>query len=152
MENQGRGRKGRPRENSQLPPMFDPQAFIEAIGAAVAIIVQASVVAATIARTSATVGQGFQAHHPPMYMGGGDLIVRTTLATEREVDDTRSICDMGASVKRKENQYSSSSMKKQKTFVSHGSQGQGQARAFSQSGQVTCYYGHQPGHMKPDCP
>ena len=48
------------------------------IGAAVAIIIQASAVAATIARTSATMGQGgmsnfqgFQAHHPPTYMGGG---------------------------------------------------------------------------------
>ena len=43
--------------------------------------------AATIVRTSATVGQGgtsnfhrFQAHHPPTYMGGGDSMVRTTLA------------------------------------------------------------------------
>ena len=55
---------------------------------------------ATIAWTSATVGQrgtsnlqGFQAHHPPTYMGGGDF--------EREVDDTRSIRDMGAGAKRK---------------------------------------------------
>ena len=37
--------------------MFDTQAFIEAIGATVAIIAQASAMAATIARTSATVGQ-----------------------------------------------------------------------------------------------
>ena len=58
MENRGRGRRGCPRDNSQPPPVFDPQAFIEAIGAAVAIIVQASIVAATTARTSATVGQG----------------------------------------------------------------------------------------------
>ena len=38
--------------------MFDPQAFIEAIGAVVEIIVQASVVAATTTQTSVTVGQG----------------------------------------------------------------------------------------------
>ena len=86
---------------------------------------QVSVVAATIARTSATVGQGgtsnlqgFQAHHPSTYMGGGDSMVRTTLAI-----GIRSIRDMGASVKRKETQSSSSSRKKQKTSVSHGSQG-----------------------------
>ena len=64
---------------------------------------------ATIARTSTTVGQGgisnlqgFQAHHPPTYMGGGDLMVRKALAIEKEVDDTQSIRDMGASAKKKE--------------------------------------------------
>ena len=76
-------------------------------------------VVAIIARTSATVGQGgtsnlqgFQARHPPTYMGGGDSMVRTSLAIGREVDDTWSIRDMGDSAKRKENQYSSSSRKK----------------------------------------
>ena len=46
-------------------------------------------------------------------------MVRTTLAIEREVDDTRSIRDVGASAKRKENQSSSSSRKKQKTYVTY---------------------------------
>ena len=66
---------------------------------------------ATIAWNSATMGQGgtsnlqgFQAQHPPTYMGGGDLMVRTTLAIGRGVDNTRSIGDMGASTKTKENQ------------------------------------------------
>ena len=74
--------------------MFDPQA----IGAAFAIIVQASAVATTTTRTSATVGkegtsnlQGFQAHHPPTYIGGEDSMVRITLSIEREVEDARSI-------------------------------------------------------------
>ena len=132
MENRERGRGGRPQDNSQLPPVFEPHAFIEAIGAAIAIIVQASVVATTTAWTSATVDQGgtsnlqgFQAHHPLTYMGGEDSMVKTTLAIERELEDTRSIQDMGASAKTKENQSSSSSKKKQKTSVSHGSQGQG---------------------------
>ena len=49
-------------------------------------------------------------------------MVRTTLAIGRKVDDTRSIRDMGASAKRKENQSSSSSRKKGKTFVSYGFQ------------------------------
>ena len=59
-------------------------------GAVVSIIAQASVMAATIARTSATVGKGgtsnlwgFQAHHPLTYMGGGDSMVRTALAIGR---------------------------------------------------------------------
>ena len=84
MASRGRGRKGRPWGNSQPPPVFDPQAFIRAIGTTVDIIAQASAVAATIARTSATVGQGgtsnlqwFQEHHPQTYMGGRDSMVRT---------------------------------------------------------------------------
>ena len=127
MASLGRGRRGRPQENSQPPPVFDLQAFIEAISAAVAIIVQASVVTATTVRTSATVGQGgtsnlqgFQAHHPLTYMGGGDSMVSTSLAIEREVNNTRSIRDMGAGAKRKENKSSSNSGKKQKISIPLG--------------------------------
>ena len=58
MENRGRGRKCHPQDNSQPLPVFDSQAFIEAIGAAIAIIVQASGMAATTTRTSATGGPG----------------------------------------------------------------------------------------------
>ena len=75
--------------------------------------------AATIARTSATVGQGgtsnlqgFQAHHPPTYIGGGDSMVKIALAIGRGVDDTQSIRYMGASTKKKENQSSSNSGRK----------------------------------------
>ena len=82
---------------------------------------------ATIARTSAIGGQGgtsnlkgFQAHHPPTYMGGGDSMVRTALAIGRGLDDTRSIRDMDVSTKRKENQSSSSSNKKQKNSALYG--------------------------------
>ena len=69
--------------------------------------------------------QGFQAHHPQTYMGGEDSMVRTALAIGREVDDTRSIRDMGAGAKRKENQSSSNLGKKQKTSTPQGFQGRG---------------------------
>ena len=136
--------------------MFDLQAFIEAIGAAVAIIVQVSVVAATTTQTSATVGQGgtinlqgFQAHHPPTYMGGGNSMVRTSLAIKREVDDTWRIRDMGAGAKRKENQSSSNLGKEQKTYIpqgfkrrGRGYQDQGRVKASTQLRQMTCYFYH----------
>ena len=82
-------------------------------------------------------------------------MVRTSLAIGREVDDTRSIRDMGASAKRKENQSSSSSGKKQKTSIprgfqgwGRGYQGQGQTRVSNQSGLMTCYHFHRPGHVR----
>ena len=49
-------------------------------------------------------------------------MVRTSLAIEREVDDTQSIRDLGAGAKRKENQYSSNSGKKKKTSIPRGFQ------------------------------
>ena len=54
-----------------------------------------------------------------------DSMVRTALAIEREIDDARSIRDMGAGDKRKEGQPSSSSGKRQKTSASHEFQDQG---------------------------
>ena len=48
-------------------------------------------------------------------------MVRTALTIEIEEDDIQGIRDRGASTKRKEDQSSHNSGKKQKTFVSHGS-------------------------------
>ena len=81
MASRGRGRRGGGRGNNQPPPAFDQQAFMEAISAAAATIVQTNVVATTIAQASANVGQGglsnlqkFKAHHPPTFKGGGELM------------------------------------------------------------------------------
>ena len=72
MANRGRGRRGRPRGASQAPPVFDQQAFAEAVGVA----------AAAIAKASAASSQGgpsnlqmFKAHHPPIFTGGGNPMV-----------------------------------------------------------------------------
>ena len=40
MASRGRGRRGRPRGASQAPPVFDRQAFAEAVGIAAAAIAQ----------------------------------------------------------------------------------------------------------------
>ena len=72
MTSRGRGRRGRPWGNSQPPPVFYQQAFIEAMGAAVSTIAQAS---AAGDRGGSSNLQRFKAHHPPTFMGGGDLMV-----------------------------------------------------------------------------
>ena len=86
-------------------------------------------------------------------------MARTALAIEREVDDTRSIWGMGASAKREENQFPSSSRKRQKTSASFryqgrgcGNQSQGRVGAFIYMEQMTCYHCHQSRHMRRDCP
>ena len=68
-----------------------------------------------------------------MVRGGVDSRVRTTMTTEGEVDVMRGIHDMGVGIKRKGDQPSSSSGKKQKAsgsqgFQSLGYSGQGRAR------------------------
>ena len=64
---------------------------------------------------------------------------------------------MGAGTKRKGDQPSSSSGKKQKAsgsqgFQSPGYPGQGRVRVASQDGQIVCYHCQQPRHMGRDCP
>ena len=80
-----------------------------------------------------------------------DSMVGTTLTIEREIEDARSSRDAGVGSKR-EDQPSSSSGKRQKTFASHEFQDQGQNWAFSQAGQVICYFCREPVHVRRDCP
>ena len=42
MASRERGRRGHPRGASQAPPIFDQQAFLEAVGIVTAVIAQAS--------------------------------------------------------------------------------------------------------------
>ena len=72
MSSRGRGHRGRPRGASQAPPVFDQQAFAEAVG----------IVATAIAQASAGGSQGglsnlqrFRAHHPLIFTRGGDPMV-----------------------------------------------------------------------------
>ena len=80
-----------------------------------------------------------------------DSMVGTTLTIEREIEDARGIrvADAG---KKREDQPSSSSGKRQKTSASHEFQDQGQDGAFSQAWQVICYLCRQPGHVRQDFP
>ena len=72
-----RGR-GRPRGTGQAPltfdqsPVFDQQAFVEAVGVAAAAITQASIAGSQGGPSNL---QRFKAHHPPTFTGGGDPIV-----------------------------------------------------------------------------
>ena len=131
MYSRGRGCRGHPRGTGQAPLAFDQQAFIEAVGIVVAAIAQAC---AIVSQGRSNDLQRLGAHHPPLTIEGG-------------VDDIRGIQDMGAGTKRKEDPSSFNQGKKQKTSVSHGPQrtgqgykDQGQDGAFSQAGQVRCYF------------
>ena len=72
MASRGRGRRGRPRGASQAPPVFDQQAFAEAVGIATAAIEQAST---TGSQGGPSNLQRFRAHNPPKFTGGGDPMV-----------------------------------------------------------------------------
>ena len=72
MASRGRRRRGCPRGASQAPPVFDQQAFVEAVGIAAAVIAHAS--AAGSQRGPSNL-QRFRAHHPPTFTGGGDPMV-----------------------------------------------------------------------------
>ena len=144
MASQGRGRRGGPRGIGQAPPVFDQQAFAEAVGIAVASIVHAC---AIVSQGGSNDLQRLEAHRPPMVRGGVDSRVRMTMTTEEEVDVMRGIQDMGAGTKRKEDPSSSNPGKKQNTSVSQGYPGQGQGyqdqgqdETFSQAGQMMCYF------------
>ena len=78
MANRGRGRRGCPRGTSQAPstfdqpPVFNQQAFVEAVGIAAATIAQAGI---TGSQGGSSNLQMFRAHHPPTFTGGGDPMV-----------------------------------------------------------------------------
>ena len=68
MASRGRGRRGRPRGASQAPPVFDQQAFVEAIGIAATAIAQVSAAGSQGGPSNL---QRFMAHHPSTFTGGG---------------------------------------------------------------------------------
>ena len=78
MASRGRGRRGRPRGTGQAPPtfnqppVFDQQAFAEAVGVAAAAITQASLAGSQEGPSNL---QRFRAHLPPTFIGGGDPMV-----------------------------------------------------------------------------
>ena len=67
-----RGRRGRQRGNSQPPPIFYQQAFIKAMGTAIATIAQASAIWDQGGLSNL---QRFKAHQPPTFIRGGDSMV-----------------------------------------------------------------------------
>ena len=81
-----------------MPPAFDQQASIEAIGATAVMIAHAC---AILTRGGSNNLQQLEAHYPLTVRGGGDSLTRT-MVIKWEVDAARSIRDVGVSGKRKE--------------------------------------------------
>ena len=72
MASRGRGRRGHPRGASQAPPVFDQQAFVEAVGIAAVAIGQANTAGSQGGPSNL---QRFRVHHPPTFTRGGDQMV-----------------------------------------------------------------------------
>ena len=72
MASRGQGRRGRPRGTGQTPPVFNQQAFVEAVGIAAAAIAQAGIAGSQGGPNNL---QKFRAHHPPTFTRGGDPMV-----------------------------------------------------------------------------
>ena len=72
MASRGLERRGRPRGTGQAPPVFDQQAFAEAVGIASTAIAQAGIAGSQGGPSNL---QRFRAHHPPTFTGGGDPMV-----------------------------------------------------------------------------
>ena len=72
MASRGRRRRGRPRGTGQAPPVFDQQAFVEAIGIAAAAIAKAGIAGSQGGPSNL---QRFRAYHPSTFIGGGDPMV-----------------------------------------------------------------------------
>ena len=67
-----RGRRGRPQGTGQAPPVFDKQAFVEAVGIATAAIAQAGIAGSQRGPSNL---QKFRTQHPPTFTRGGDPMV-----------------------------------------------------------------------------
>ena len=72
MASRGQGRRRHPRGTCQAAPVFDQQAFVEAVGNAAAAIAQAS---AACSQGGPSNLQRFRAHHPPTLTWGEDPMV-----------------------------------------------------------------------------
>ena len=80
-----------------------------------------------------------------------DLMVKTTMAIKRELDDSRSIRDAGVKDKRNESQPSSPSLgKNQRTSALHGFQGQGHDYQGQDQGQSSQDGGHFKATSQPE--
>ena len=78
MARRGRGRRGRPRGTGQAPPTFDQppvfeqQAFVEAVGITTNAIARAGIAGRQEDPSNL---QRFRMHHPLTFTGGGDPMV-----------------------------------------------------------------------------
>ena len=81
MASRGRGRRGRPQGTGQASPVFDQQAFVEAVGITTNAIARAGIAGRQEDPSNL---QRFRTHHPPTFTGGGDPMVADHLFMQIE--------------------------------------------------------------------
>ena len=72
MDSRGRGRRECARGTGQAQSVFDQQTFAEAVGITANVIAQVGIAGRQEDPSNL---QGFRAHHPPTFTGGGDQMV-----------------------------------------------------------------------------
>ena len=123
MASRGRGRRGRPRGASQAPPVFDQQAFAEAVGIA----------ATAVAQAGAAGSQG----------GVDDIQAIQDMGVGSKRKEDPSSSNPGKKQK--------TSVPQGYPGQGQDYQDQGQDETFSQAGQMMYYFCRQPGHFQRDC-
>ena len=164
MASRGRGCRGHPRGASQAPPVFDQQAFAEAVGSAAAAIAQASAADSQEGvddiRGIQDMGAGTKRKEDSSSSNPGKkqktFVLQGYPRQGQGQDGTFSQAgQMMCYFYRQPGHFRQDYTQRQESQSYGTPQSQSsvrRVRVASQDGQMVCYHYQQPGHMRRDCP